>query len=170
MTNMSKLNIYKIDDKYIEYLKQFDKFIAEPKNNRPYVGTLIFSNNNFYYFATLTSKTNKPEFYCVNLCNENGEKIAGVRINNMIPILKKDVIKIAKLIKYEKLLKSKNPFDIKYGNLLKQEVMALNKKIIKDSIYKKAKKFYNGYKYKNSIKKICCDFKKLEEKSWEYKF
>ena len=84
--------------------------------------------------------------------------------------MKKDVIKIAKLIKYEKLLKSKNPFDIKYGNLLKQEVMALNKKIIKDSIYKKAKKFYNGYKYKNSIKKICCDFKKLEEKSWEYKF
>ena len=71
---MSKLNIYKIDDKYIEYLKQFDKFIAEPKNNRPYVGTLIFSNNNFYYFAPLTSKTNKPEFYCVNLCNENGEK------------------------------------------------------------------------------------------------
>ena len=30
---MSKLNIYKIDDKYIEYLKQFDKFIAEPKNS-----------------------------------------------------------------------------------------------------------------------------------------
>ena len=85
------------------------------------MGTLIFSNNNFYYFNPLTSKTNKPEFYCVNLCNGNGEKMAVVRINNMISMLKKDVIKIAKLIKYEDLLKSKNPSDIKYSNLLKKK-------------------------------------------------
>lgn len=166
---MIKLDIYEIDSKYIEYLQQFDKSIAEPKNNRPYVGILIFSNNNFHYFAPLTSKTNKPEFYCVKLFNENGEKIAGVRINNMIPIPKKNVIKIAKKIKYEKLLRSKNLSDIKYGNLLKQEVMSLNNKEIREKIYKKAKQFYDKYKYKNFIKKICLDFKKLEVKSLKYK-
>ena len=53
---MSKLNIYKIDSKYIEYLQQFEKCIAEPKNNRPYIGILVFSSNNFDYFAPLTSK------------------------------------------------------------------------------------------------------------------
>ena len=165
---MSKLNIYKIDSKYIEYLQQFEKCIAEPKNNRPYIGILVFSSNNFDYFAPLTSKINKPEFYCVKLFNENGEKIAGVRINNMIPIPRKSTSKIAKQIKYGKLLKSKNHSVVKYANLLKQEVMSLNKKLIAKEIYKKARKFYNNYKYKNSIRNICLNFKKLEEKSLKY--
>lgn len=169
MTIMSKLNIYKIDSKYIEYLQQFEKCIAEPKNNRPYIGILVFSSNNFDYFAPLTSKINKPEFYCVKLFNENGEKIAAVRINNMIPIPRKSTSKIAKQIKYEELLKSKNPSVIKYANLLKQEVRWLNKKLIAIEIYKKARKFYNNYKYKKSIRNICLDFKKLEEESLKYK-
>ena len=136
---MSKLNIYKIDSKYIEYLQQFEKCIAEPKNNRPCVGILVFSNNNFDYFAPLTSKINKPKFHCVKLFNENDEKIAGVRINNMIPIPRKSTSKIAKQIKYEELLKSKSPSVIKYANLLKQEVRWLNKKLIAIEIYKKSK-------------------------------
>ena len=167
---MIKLNIYKIDSKYIKYLQQFDKSVAEPKNNRPYVGILIFSNSNFDYFAPLTSKINKSEFYCVKLFNENGEKIASVRINNMIPIPKKNTTKIAEEIKYERLLKSKNPYDIKYANLLKQEVKSLNKKTIASEICKKAKKFYNTYKYKISIRKICLDFNKLEQESLKYRF
>ena len=90
---MNKLNIYKINFKYIEYLKQFEKCIVESKNNRPCVGILVFSNNNFDYFAPLTSK-----------------------INNTIPV---------------------------------------PKKVIDMEIYiKKQKKFYNNYKYKNSIKFI----------------
>ena len=169
MTIVSKLNIYKIDSEYIEYLQQFEKCIAKPKNNRPYVGILVFSNNDFDYFAPLTSKINKPEFYCVKLFNENGEKIAGVRINNMIPIPRKSTSKIAKQIKYEELLKSKNHSIIRYANLLKQEVRSLNKKLIAIEIYKKARKFYNNYKYKNSIRNICLDFKKLEEESLKYK-
>ncbi len=138
------------------------------KNNRPYVGILVFSSNNFDYFAPLTSKINKPEFYYVKLFNENGEKIVGVRINNMIPISRKSTSKIAKQIKYGKLLKSKNHSVVKYANLLKQEVMSLNKKLIAKEIYKKARKFYNNYKYKNSIRNICLNFKKLEEKSLKY--
>ena len=169
MTTVNKLDIYKIDSKYIKYLQQFEKCIAEPKNNRPYVGILIFSNNNFDYFAPLTSKTNKSKFYCVKLFNENEEKIAGVRINNMIPIPRKNTSKIAKQIKYAKLLKNKNPSVVKYANLLKQEVRSLNKKSIAIEIYKKARKFYNNYKYKSSIRNVCLDFKKLEEKSLKYK-
>ena len=94
MTIVSKLNIYKIDSKYIEYLQQFENVLLKQKNNRPYVGILVFSNNNFDYFAPLTSKINKPEFYCVKLFNENGEKIAAVRINNMVPIPRKSTSKL----------------------------------------------------------------------------
>ena len=67
------------------------------------------------------------------------------------------------------LLKNKNLSVVKYANLLKQEVMSLNKKLIAKEIYKKARKFYNNYKYKNSIRNICLNFKKLEEKSLKYK-
>lgn len=87
----------------------------------------------------------------------------------MIPIPRKSTSKIAKQIKYEELLKSKNPSVIKYANLLKQEVRWLNKKLIAIKIYKKARKFYNNYKYKKSIRNICLDFKKLEEESLKYK-
>lgn len=50
---------------------------------------LIFSNKDFDCFAPLTSKANKSEFYCAKLFNENEEKIARIRINNMIPSTKK---------------------------------------------------------------------------------
>ena len=148
---MPKLNIYKIDSKYIEYLQQFEKCIAEPKNNRPYVGILVFSNNDFDYFAPLTSKINKPEFYCVKLFNENGEKIASVRINNMIPIPRKNTSKIAKQIKYMELLKNKNLSIVKYANLLKQEVRSLNKKLIAIEIYKKHENFTTITNIKNLL-------------------
>ena len=86
----------------------------------------------------------------------------------MIPIPRKNTSKIAKQIKYMELLKNKNLSVVKYANLLKQEVRSLNKKLIAKEIYKKARKFYNNYKYKNSIRNICLNFKKLEEKSLKY--
>ena len=79
---MNKFSIYKVDIEYIKYLKKFQVHVANPKDfghTRPYIGILVFSNNKHYYFAPLTSKTNKPEFYCVKLFDENNKPIAGVK-------------------------------------------------------------------------------------------
>ena len=171
MIFMNKFDIYKVDTKYINYLKQFQERVADPKDfghTRPYVGILIFSNNMHYYFAPLTSKTNKPEFYCVRLYDENKKAIAGVRINNMIPIPKKIAFEIVQPVMYMELLKSNNPRDVKYGNLLKREVSSLKTEIISSTIYKKAVEFRRDYKYKPYIKNICLDFQLLEQKALEF--
>ena len=168
---MNKFDIYKVDTRYINYLKQFQERVADPKDfghARPYVGILIFSNNMHYYFAPLTSKTNKPEFYCVRLYDENKRAIAGVRINNMIPIPKKIAFEIVKPVMYMELLKSNNPRDIKYGNLLKREVASLKTEVISSTIYKKAVEFRRDYKYKPYIRNICLDFQLLEQKALKF--
>ena len=53
---MSKmLKIYYLDDKYINYLRQFDEKVAYNKNQtRPYVG-VVYTFNGFNYFAPLSS-------------------------------------------------------------------------------------------------------------------
>ena len=171
MILMNKFDIYKVDTRYINYLKQFQERVADPKDfghARPYVGILIFSNNMHYYFAPLTSKTNKPEFYCVRLYDENKKAIAGVRINNMIPIPKKIAFEIVQPVMYMELLKSNNPKDIKYGNLLRREVASLKTEVISSTIYKKAVEFRRDYKYKPYIRNICLDFQLLEQKALEF--
>ena len=56
---MEKLKLYFIDDNYIEYLRKFDKKVAYNKiPNRPYIG-VVYTYNNFKYFAPLSSPKNK---------------------------------------------------------------------------------------------------------------
>lgn len=167
---MEKLNIYKIDLDYINYLKEFEPNICHPKDfgyTRPYIGILAFETSDFYYFAPLTSQTNKPEFYCVKLFNSEKQPIGGVRINNMIPI-SKDNSKCFKLFEYHKLLTSKNSRDVKYGNLIKQEVACLSALEVNVVIRQKAKFFYRYYKENKNVNKISNNFKLLEEKALKY--
>ena len=86
----------------------------------------------------------------------------------MIPIPKKIVFSIVQPILYEKLIKSNNVHDVKYGNLLKQETLSLKTKIISSTIYKKAIEFRRHYKYKPYIRNICLDFELLEQKALEF--
>ena len=71
-------------------------------------------------------------------------------------------------ILYDKLIKSKNLHDVKYGNLLRQEVLSLKTEIISSTIYKKAVEFRHNYKYKPHIRNICLDFELLEQKALEF--
>ena len=167
---MDKFDLYKVSSKYIEYLRQYDRNVCEPKDfghTRPYVGIMVFESKDYYWFAPLTSKTNKPEFYCVKLYDEDRKPIAGVRINNLIPISKNNT-NLFKNIRYDKLLNSENSKDKRYGSLLKFEVQSINEPSIKIDIYTKAKMFLNEYSFNNNIRKISNNFPLLEKKALEF--
>ena len=52
---MKNLKIYYISESYINYLRQFDKNVAYNKNTtRPYIG-VVYTYNNYNYFAPLAS-------------------------------------------------------------------------------------------------------------------
>ena len=62
-----KLNIYIINDSYIDYLAKYDKHIAYNKNQtRPYIGVVIIVNG-LYYFSPLFSPKQKHKTYKDNL-------------------------------------------------------------------------------------------------------
>lgn len=54
-----KLKIYYIEEEYIEYLRKYDsKVVYNKKNNRPYLG-VVYTFDNFNYFAPLSSPKEK---------------------------------------------------------------------------------------------------------------
>lgn len=85
---MRNLKIYYIHEKYINYLRQFDKNVAYNKNTtRPYIG-IVYTYNNHNYFEPLASPKKKHmninpkpiDIYKI----KNGE-LGVVNMNNMIP-------------------------------------------------------------------------------------
>ena len=167
---MDKFALYKVNSKYVNYLRKYDRNVSDPKDfghTRPYVGILVYESNDFYWFAPLTSKTNKPEFYCVKLYDKEQKPIAGVRINNLIPI-SKNQNNLYKIFDYTKFTKSKNPKDKSYGALLEMEVKSMNEPLIKIDIYTKAKRFLNEYSFNENIRKISNNFPLLEQKALEF--
>lgn len=167
---MDKFDLYKVDSKYINYLRQYDMNVADPKDfghTRPYVGIMVYESSKYYWFAPLTSKINKSEFYCVKLYDIDKKPIASVRINNLIPICKSNT-NLFKNLRYDELLNSKNEADRKYGSLLKFEVESMNEPSIKISIYTKAKKFLHEYSFNENIRRISNNFPLLEEKALEF--
>ena len=52
---MNKLKLYFIQSEYINYLRKYDNRVAYNKvPNRPYIG-VVYTYNNFNYFAPLSS-------------------------------------------------------------------------------------------------------------------
>ena len=162
------LKLVKVDVDYCDYLRQFDYRVVYNKNSkelRPFVGVL-FTIRNMEYFAPLSSPKikhlkmkNTIDFYKLD-----GGKLGAINFNNMIPVRKENY----KLIDFDK--KTSNIEELKYNNLLKEQLLWLNK--YEDEILSKSYKLY--YLYLNNrltpnIKNRCCNFPLLEEKCFEYK-
>ena len=85
---MKNLKIYYISESYINYLRQFDKNVAYNKNTtRPYIG-IVYTYNNYNYFAPLASP--KPKHININpkaidIYKIKDGELGVVNINNMIP-------------------------------------------------------------------------------------
>ena len=58
-TASKNLKIYYISEQYINYLRKYDKNVAYNKNStRPYIG-VVYTYNNYNYFAPLASPKEK---------------------------------------------------------------------------------------------------------------
>lgn len=158
---MKNLKLYYIDEKYINYLRQFDTNVAYNKSTgRPYIG-IVYTYNNFNYFAPLSSP--KPKHININpkaidiFKIKNGE-LGVVNINNMIPTPIEELTEVLPTIK-----------EPKYRKMLEEQLTFLNNH--KAELLKKINLFQNMYRkghLDDNIKNRCCQFILLEEKCLQY--
>lgn len=170
-----KLKWYVVDKDYVNYLRTFDNRVENidyKTKLKPYIGILV-TINDFNYYVPISSA--KEKHYKIREGMDfikimQNDKIIGVlNINNMIPILDKNVT----LLKYKEIDHYRE-FDSEkekklYISFLSFELDLINEKM--ERIKKSALKLYNE-KIDNptsNIAKRCCDFKLLEEKSKLYK-
>lgn len=167
---IGKLNFYIVNDRYIEYLSQYDSHIAyNKKQTRPYIGVVIRMEEH-RYFAPLfspkqkhkTYKDNLTFFKIINIKTKN--ELGIIRFTDMIPVPKEE-------------MKPLNIKDKTYGykRLLSEQYSIINKTENKEKILSKAEKIYNIIaddnnkgKKRNFYKKLSCNFKMLEEKEKLY--
>ncbi len=159
--------IVKIDAKYCNYLRNFDKKVsynAGIKKLRPFIGVL-FKINDIEYFAPLSSPKEKHKKLknSLDLIKINNAKYGVINFNNMIPVTKEN---------YE-LFDLNKKTDDKDERLrivlMKKQLRWLNAN--KKLIYNKSKILYNLYKNNKlplNIKDRCCNFLLLEEKCYIY--
>lgn len=157
------LKLVKIDSKYCDYLRDFDKRVPYnygKKESRPFIGVL-FKVNECMYFAPLSSP--KPKHLhmknAIDFMKLDNGKLGIVNFNNMIPI-KEHNIELFNVDDYK---------DNKYSGLLKLQLYFLNHNYDKLSRYSRL--LYEKHTSKKLTKVIydrCCDFKLLEEKCEEY--
>ena len=93
---------------------------------------------------------------------KDGE-LGAVNFNNMIPVNEDNYV----LINLNK--RKLNEQEIKYQNLLKEQLKWLNKNYnqVKNKSFR-LYELYNNEKLPQNIKQRCCNFKLLEEKCMEY--
>lgn len=158
-----KLNIYKVDIDYLDWLRKFDDKISYVNNDdkkRPFIGILINLEKQVY-LAPLSSP--KPKHIhmknAMDFMKIDQGKLGVINLNNMIPVLK-DKIHIISIRDME---------DSEYKVLLGKQYRWCN--VNKDRILNQAIKLRNKYinnELHLAIRERCCKFNLLEEKSLEY--
>ena len=153
------MELYTINENYINYLRQFSKNVRYNKNeSRPYVG-VVLKVNEYDYFVPLGSP--KPKHLTMKETTDfiklDSGKLGILNINNMIPVP----------LEYVKLINFQN-FDKYYSKLLLEQKRWLerNETLIKN----KSKKLYTLITTKENtiFHKRSNNFKLLEEKALEY--
>lgn len=156
---MTRLHFYNINDKYVEYLYQFDNKVPFNKNaKRPYIG-VVLTINNIKYFAPLFSPKPQHKKYSDNPTYLRiGKDYGIIRFNLMIPVVESEI----------NYLNFNNVEDVKYRNLLIAQNNFIQANT--DLILKRANKLYNWVTYdkKDFFVSISCNFSLLEEKCKSY--
>lgn len=157
---MENLKLYRIDDKYIRYLKGSDSRVQNNKSKRrPYVGVVLIVSD-YRYFVPMESP--KPNHINIkagkHIMKLDGGKLGLLGFNNMIPV--HDSALISFDIDKEE--------DKKYAELLRRQITYINRRKA-DILDSASKTYFKAIKGNNEfLSKICCDFKKLERACVHY--
>ena len=153
-----------MDDKYVEFLRKVDKIVAHNKNKtRPYIG-IVYTYNNYNYFAPLSSpkeKHLKMKLSQLDIYKIDNGKLGIININNMIPTPTECLMEVLPTIN-----------DNTYKNLLENQLSFINNPINATKLLNKINRFQKEYRRNilpEKILKRCCNFLLLEEKcnEWE---
>lgn len=164
---MEKLILVRLDSKYCDYLRKFDKKVPynyNKKELRPFIGVL-FEINNYKYFAPLSSPKPKHKRMksTLDFLKLDGGDLGAINFNNMIPVTDENIIEIDLNEQWH------NKEEKNYTKMLKKQIRWLNRN--DDKLYSKSKKLYNKYidgTLNQKIAKRCCNFILLEEKCAKY--
>lgn len=162
---MDRLQIYRISIDYIKYLYQFDKKVQYNESEaddyterRHYIG-IVIKVGEYDYFAPLESpKPNHKNLKSnVHIMKINGGNDGLIAFGDMLPI------NSSELISFD--FNNESQF---YQNILKRQFIFCNNN--RQAIEEHAKGTYEKVVIEKSKfhKKVCCDFKLLEEKCKEY--
>lgn len=171
-----KFEFVKIDSNYINYLKNFDSNVGYnqkelKKDNRPFIGVLIYVNNKKYYAPLSSANNNKKlkfdrmyqrynkigispiDIFFIK--DKDNKLLSVINLNNMIPVKENNIIR----------------YDISTdvnSNLLYKEYKYCYKYI--ENIRERALKIYSmvSNHTNENLEKRCCNFKLLEKKCEEY--
>lgn len=170
----NKLKWYIIDKEYVNYLRKFDEKVENIDYNfklKPYIGTLI-NINDINFYVPISSPKKKHESMKDGIdfikIKQKDKTIGVLNLNNMIPILDKNVEKL----RYSEIEQYRNFNSDKekklYIALLNFELTLINNK--REKIKRNAMKIYNEkiVNPNSEIAKRCCNFKLLEDKCKEY--
>lgn len=158
---MENLRIYRIDDRYIRFLKSRDCKVQDNKNRRrPYVGVVLLIGCYQYFVPMESPKQNhakiKPGKHIIKLDNGN---LGLLGFNNMVPVSKDALIEFD----------IDNEPDEKYRSLLKRQATICNR-MKADIMDHASKTYYDVVNNKNKfLVQISCDFKKLEKACKDYR-
>lgn len=184
MSKIEDFGFYTIDIDYLEYLYNGDKEVYYNKRYdtsiKPFVGIIILLEG-YNYFIPLTSVKEKHKKFR-NVTNEHFliyEIVKNIdNIDGVYKYFSKEekmhilaLLDIKKMIPVPKSLYNKVEFstilDKKYKLLFQKEYeFCLN---IKEKILEKAVKLYEEQKFTGIVRKMNCNFSKLEQMMLRYK-
>ena len=151
---MENLKIYRVNDKYIAFLRGRDHRVQLNKHHsRPYVGVVLHVGE-FKYFVPMESPKPSHEKIKpgIHILKMDRGRLGLLGFNNMIPV-RDDV-----LISFD----INNEPSPDYAMLLKKQAYFCNRNKT-DILNKASRTYYEVVNDKNKfLKDICCDFKKLE--------
>ena len=162
---MNELHLYEVDADYLKYLHDnVDKRVSVKYNNRPFVGAIV-TVSGITYLLPLTSKTTaerakegkkkRSARVTTFVRDTSGEEIANILHNNMIPVVEGCY--------------TKKEIDANLDTYESNEIRFIRKN--KDKIINKAQKVHDArVTGKDSfLRRICCDFEKLESEYTKFK-
>ena len=158
-----ELKLVRISEEYIKFLSQVDNKVpynSKNKKGRPFIG-ILFKLNKIQYFAPLSSPKEKHKKIPnnVDFIKIYHGKYGVINLNNMIPILKEEIIEID-----FNSITNKN-----YKLLLENQIEWCN--INKETIKTRAKNLRKSYEDETlplRIKDRCCNFCLLEKQLEKY--